>query len=293
MQTENSHQNVCVAGSTGYLGKHIVQELLQRNMAFTAIARSAEKLPSLDPSQIQLAEVTQPKSLEGIFNTTHTVISTVGITRQKDNLTYMDVDYQANIHLLREAEKARVKKFIYISAINGDQMRNLKIFEAKEAFVDALKNSSLDYTIIRPNGFFSDMRDFLQMAQHGRVYLFGKGEYKLNPIHGADLARFVVDAISNSEKELTIGGPDIFTQNQLAQLALESCHKAERITHLPDFTRKALIKSLKTFTSSKTYGPYEFFLTAMGQDNVAPTYGQFHLKDFFEQEAQKLAQQQK
>lgn len=293
MQTENSHQNVCIAGSTGYLGKHIVQELLQRGTAFTAIARSAEKLPELDPSKICIAEVTQAQSLKGVLNNTHTVISTVGITRQKDKLTYMDVDYQANINLLREAEKAKVKKFIYISAINGDKMRNLKIFEAKEAFVDALKNSGLEYTIIRPNGFFSDMRDFLQMAQHGRVYLFGKGDYKLNPIHGADLARFVVDAINSSERELTIGGPDIFTQKQLAQLALASCHKAERISHFPDFTRKALINALRLFTSSKVYGPYEFFLTAMGQDNVAPTYGHFHLKDFFEQEAQTITQKQK
>ena len=49
------------------------------------------------------------------------------------------------------------------------------------------------YQIIRPNGFFSDMKDFLEMANGGRVYLFGNGQYKLNPIHGSDLAEAILD----------------------------------------------------------------------------------------------------
>jgi len=38
--------------------------------------------------------------------------------------------------------------------------RHLKIMEAKEKFVDELKRLRLDYLIVRPNGFFSDMKDF-------------------------------------------------------------------------------------------------------------------------------------
>ncbi|MEZ4980041.1 MAG: hypothetical protein R2769_00315 [Saprospiraceae bacterium] len=43
----------------------------------------------------------------------------------------------------------------------------------------------------------------------------------------------------------------------------------------------------RTFTGVETYGPVEFFLTLMAEDNVAPTYGKFHLKDFFENEGGK------
>jgi uncharacterized protein YbjT (DUF2867 family) len=82
------------------------------------------------------------------------VISTVGITRQKDGLTYNDVDYQANVNLIDEAKKKGVKKFIYISVFNGQLLRHLKICEAKEKLVDYLKKSGLDFCIIRPNGFF-------------------------------------------------------------------------------------------------------------------------------------------
>lgn len=281
------NRQVLVAGSTGYLGSYILKELAARSISFKAIARSPQKLKDLNSEQIIKAEVTRPESLKGICKGVDVVISTVGITRQKNGLSYMDVDYQANLNLLREAQAAGVKKFIYISAINGDKMRRLKIFEAKEAFVDELKQSGLDYTVLRPNGFFSDMRDFLEMAKRGRVYLFGSGLHRLNPIHGADLAELVVDVISVPEKEITVGGPDILSQNEIAALALDSWYKEVKITHLPDWTRRLSISLLRSFTSSKTYGPIEFFLTAMAMDNVAPRYGTRRLFEFFQAETEQ------
>lgn len=287
MNDINPNLKVLVAGSTGYLGKHILRELENRGISFKAIARNPGKLPGLNQEQILKAEVTDPSSLLGICEGFDVVISTVGITRQKNGLTYMDVDYQANLNLLREAQKAGVQKFIYISAINGDKMRHLKIFEAKEGFVDELKESGIDYTVLRPNGFFSDMGDFLEMAKRGRVYLFGDGQYRLNPIHGADLAEVLLDSIASKEKEITVGGPDVLTQNEIAALALDSWYKDVKITHLPDWTRKLTISLLRTFTSSKTYGPIEFFMTAMAMNNVAPRYGTHRLYYFFQKEVEK------
>lgn len=54
----------------------------------------------------------------------------------------------------------------------------------------------MDYCIVRPTGFFSDMKDFLDMAKDGRVYLFGNGQLKMNPIHGEDLATEIVKRIN-------------------------------------------------------------------------------------------------
>lgn len=284
-------KKIIVAGSTGYLGRHIVKELQFRGLAFQAIARSSKNLLKLglNKSQITVTEVTDPESLKGIMNRGDVLISTVGITRQKDGLSYMDVDYQANMNLLHEAKSAGVSKFIYVSAIGGEKMRHLKIMEAKEQFVDALKLWGLDYSVIRPNGFFSDMRDFLDMAKKGRVYLFGDGEFKLNPIHGADLAKVIIDAIDSEEKEINVGGPDILSQNEIAALALKAWKRPIKVSHIPDWVRRSLLTLLRKLTSSKTYGPYEFFLTMMAHDNVAPRYGVHRLEQYFMQETDLLS----
>ncbi|MFT4986686.1 MAG: hypothetical protein ACI8U0_002332 [Flavobacteriales bacterium] len=281
-------KKVLVAGATGYLGQHLVKELKKRGFWVRVLIRKESQKELFNyVNDFFIGEITEPKSLSGVCEDIDWVFTSVGITRQKDGLTYMDVDYQGNANLLNEAKLTGVDSFLYVSAINGDKLRHLKIFEAKEKFVDELKESGLDYTIMRPNGFFSDMKDFLAMAKKGKVYLFGKGNFKLNPIHGDDLAQVCVDKMSSDEKDISVGGPDMLTQNELATLALNAWGKKPTIVHLPDWIRKFTIWSVRTFTSSKTYGPIEFFLTLMAFDNEAEKFGKHHLINFFKEEIEK------
>jgi uncharacterized protein YbjT (DUF2867 family) len=282
-------KKVLVAGATGYLGQYLVKELVKRNHEVRVLIRKeSQKQLFVDVSDFYVGEITQAETLVGICDNIDWVFTSIGITRQKDGLSYMDVDYQGNLNLLNEATKSKVGSFLYVSAIGGNELRHLKIFEAKEKFADRLKESGLDYTVIRPNGFFSDMKDFLEMAKQGTVYLFGHGDFKLNPISGSDLAEVCVDEISSNEQEVIIGGPDILTQNQLAELALKSWQKDIKIVHLPDWTRKFIIFAVRTFTSAKTYGPIEFFMTLIGFDNIAPQYGTERLEEFFIEEVKRM-----
>lgn len=277
---------ILVAGASGYLGKYITKELISRNYDTKIIVRNKNKIKlQSDKLEIIEAQVTKPETLEGIFKGIDVVISSLGITRQQDGLSYMDVDYQANKNLIDEAKRCGVKKFIYISVLNGDKLRHLKICEAKEKLGDYLKSSGLDFSIIRPNGFFSDMGDFLKMAKGGRVYLFGDGELKINPIHGEDLAKAVADTINKDVKEMNIGGPDMLTQNELAGLALKAYSKPVKIVHLPDWIRRFALWCVRVFTKSKTYGPIEFFMSTMVMDMASPQYGVKKLEDFFNENA--------
>lgn len=281
--------HILLSGATGYLGKHIINELKTWSIPTTALVRSPQKLTGLEWEDLTIkkVEVTSPETLNGVCDGISTVISTLGITRQKDGLTYMDVDFQANRNVLNEAIKAGVKKFIYVSVLDGQHLRHLRILKGKERFVDELKQSGLSYSVIRPNGFFSDMKDFLDMAKRGKVYLFGDGEHVLNPIHGADLAEVIVKAIAQNEKEISIGGPDLLTQNEIAEMALSAWNKQVNITHLPDWIRTALITGSRILTKESTYGPLEFFMTLMARDNIAPRYGSHRLQDFFKQEVKR------
>lgn len=284
------HTNILVAGATGYLGTHIIKQLIAQKNQVVAVVRNPKKLAINNENflEIKTAELTKPSSVRDLCKGIHTVISTVGITRQKDGLTYMDVDYQANINLLNEAKKSGVQYFVYVSAIEGHLHRNLKIFEAKEKFVDALKASGIAYSIIRPNGFFSDMRDFLLMAKKGRVFVFGDGNQKINPIHGEDLAIAIIQAIDTNLQEVVIGGPDILTMNEISTLALNAFNKPIKITRIPNWLRLAILWIVQNFTSVTTYGPLEFFLTYAASDKIAPTVGHHHLKDFYIEEAKKI-----
>ena len=265
------------------MGIHIARELLKRDYYVRALARNPEKLKqnNFQATEVLQAEITQPDSIKNCCKDIDVVISTVGITRQKDGLTYMDVDYQANVNLLQEAKQNGVKKFIYISVLNGENLRHLNICFAKELFVEQLIKSGMEYCIIRPKGFFSDMTEFYTMAKKGRVYLFGDGELKTNPIHGEDLAKVCVDAINKPDQEIKIGGPETLTHNEIAAVAFKVLGVAPKITHIPNWIRVAILKMVRLFSGSKVYGPVEFFMTVMAMDMVAPEYGKHTLREYF------------
>jgi len=232
-----------------------------------------------------ISNVTDPNSISGICDDINIVFSSIGITKQKDGLTFMDVDFQGNLNLLHEAQRQDVEQFIYISALNGPNLRHLKMIDAKEQFAERLKASSMPCTIIRPNGFFSDILEYLDMARKGRGYVFGSGEYRINPIHGKDLAEVCVQAAGSDQNEIDVGGPDLLTHNQILKIAFEVLGKQAKVSHIPIWARNALLGLLRFMTPVKVYGPLEFFMTVLATDMIAPQYGQITLKDFFKETA--------
>ena len=138
-------KKVLIAGASGYLGRYISVELKAQGFYTKVLLRNVSKFEEykIEVDEILKAETTNKNSLKGCCEGIDIVISSLGITKQKDGLTYMDVDYQANLNLLKESKQSGVKKFIYISVLNGPKLKNLKICEAKELFVEALQNSGL------------------------------------------------------------------------------------------------------------------------------------------------------
>jgi len=278
-------QTVLVVGATGYLGKFIVKELKSQGYWVRALSRDNQKIESVKHyvDEVVLGEATKSETINGLCKNIDIVFSSLGITKQKDGLSYMDVDYQANRNVLDEALIENVKTFMFISVFNSDKLRHLEIVKAKERFAQDLKKADIEHIIIRPNGFFSDMTEFFNMANRGRIYLFGIGEFRCNPIHGADLAEACVKWLDTNGGEFNIGGSEILTQNEIASQAFDVLEKMPKITYIPLMVRNLIVKFAKIFTSGNTYGPIEFFMTVLAMDMVAPTYGQHTIKQYFKE----------
>jgi uncharacterized protein YbjT (DUF2867 family) len=275
-------RRVFITGATGYLGRHLCAEYQQRGWYVIALVRKATRAAPIAADQLVEAQATDPLTLNGVMAGVDLVVSCLGITRQKDGLGYWDVDYQANLNLLREAERAGVDRFAYIHVLGASDMAQVPMVAAKSAFVVELQRSAVAATVVAPTGYFSDMGDFLKMAQSGRVWLFGDGSKRINPIHGADLAVATAEAVEARLAWLDVGGPDVFTQRELAELAFASIEKPPRITLLPDIIRRIALRILPFVTSRRINGPARFFLSALALDTVGACHGTRCLKDHFE-----------
>ncbi|MDX8366901.1 SDR family oxidoreductase [Cytobacillus sp. IB215665] len=285
-------EKVLVAGATGFLGRHVVKALKKEGYHVSVLVRNKDKLkrrgnymePAIDKEvdRVITAEITKPITLEGVCEGIDYVFSSVGITRQRDGLTFHEVDYEGNTNLLREAENSNVKKFMYIHVLRGDVFEG-PMTEAKEKFAKELIRSKLVHLVIRPTGYFSDMTEFLNLAIKGRAFLIGKGINKLNPIHGEDLAKFCVESFKlYSSEVLDVGGPEILTHQQIAKMAFKVIGEKEKITYLPTVLFPPMLKVYKMINKQQ-YGIFLFFYQGMTQNMIAPKYGSLSLEDFFVQ----------
>jgi uncharacterized protein YbjT (DUF2867 family) len=290
-------QKVLVAGSTGYLGKFVVQEFKKRGYWVRALVRNPKKLEKtglfLEPAvkdqidEIFVREVTKPETLYGLCDSIEIVFSSIGITRQKDKLTFRDVDYQGNKNILDIALRKSVEKFVYVSVFNAHMFEHLEIVKVHEDFVRDLQDSMLNYAIIRPTVYFSDVTEFFKMAKSGRVYLIGNGTNKLNPIHGADLAKVCVDAVTGKEHEIPIGGPVTYSTREIAELAFSILGEKPKITRIPPWLAHLVAKLIRPFTKHMS-DLAQFFITAGQNDGVAPATGTRILKSYYEELASQL-----
>lgn len=288
-----SAKRVLVAGATGYVGKFAVQQFKRRGYWVRVLTRSESRLrkpgpftaPGIDPADcddVFVGEVTKPETLEGLMDGIDVVFSSVGISRQRDGLTFEQVDYQGNRNLLDLCKESSVKKFVYVSMLGADQISQLAITIAHERVVDDLRASGLNYTVVRPSGFFSDMGVLLDMAQRGRVLLVGDGTNRFTPIHGRDLADICVDAAEGSESEVEAGGPDTMTQREAAELAIEVAGRPAKITVIPLWLAKGAAKGIGLLSTQ--FGDLaEFIVTAGEMDGVGPHRGKTTLRSYFEE----------
>jgi uncharacterized protein YbjT (DUF2867 family) len=230
--------------------------------------------------EIVEGQVTRPETLGQACNGLDVVFSSVGITQQKDGLTFRDVDYRGNRNLFDIALQAGVRKFVYVSVLNGPWLRHLDIVAAHEQVVDELKTSGIDYCVLRPTGYFSDMGVFFEMARKGRVYLVGSGGNRVNPIHEADLAVQCADAIEGDRREIDVGGPDIMTWNEVARLAFASQDKPPKVTRIPAWLVWSAVRLVRLF--NRHQGELLAFFATMGtSDVVAPAVGSHCLEEHF------------
>jgi uncharacterized protein YbjT (DUF2867 family) len=290
--TDGKLNRVLVAGATGYLGKFAVKAFKEQGYYVRILTRDEKRLhetgpftaPALsedDYDDVFVGEISKPETLVGMLDGIDLVFSSVGISRQRDGLTFEEVDYQCNKNLIDLSVASGVKRFTYVSMQGAENIMHLAITQAHERVVKALKDSQLEYRVVRPCGYFSDMGVLYDMAKNGRSYLVGAGTNTMSPIHGADLARVCVETSEGDELEVEAGGPDTMTQREAAELAFEVVGKRPKVTIIPMWLARGLVKFIALLSTQ--FGDLADFIVTAGEiDGVGPPRGTITLRSYFE-----------
>ena len=278
--------SVLVAGATGYLGRYVVAELHRRGHLVRAVVRDRDRArregpwgsPSLDGlvDEWALGNVTDPRFTRDLAADVEHVVSTLGVTRQKADP--WQIDNLANLAILNSALK-HAGSFTYINTLGGDRCP-ARLTRAKSAFSQTLSVAEISSQIINPPAYFSDMMEVLAMARRGLVTVL-RPTARINPIHGADLAAYVVDRMEEGRTGTwDVGGPDVLSWRELAHLAFDAVGKRSHILTVPAWALPPALRLTGLF-SPRLADTARFMAWNMTRDCVAPTTGTHHLADFY------------
>lgn len=221
--TSVAPMRVLLLGASGTIGKATARALIGRGYEVVCLIRPRKEsqLENVEPSlqtylegaEIRWCDVVDTLQLrrDGFANDCFNAVVSCMASRTGTPKDAWLVDYQANLNALQLAKESGVKHFVMLSAICV-QKPLLAFQHAKLAFENALINSGLSYSIVRPTAFFKSLSGQLQRVKAGKPYLiFGDGKQTAcKPISDDDLADYLAGCLENTNRHnriLPIGGP--------------------------------------------------------------------------------------
>ncbi|MFA9396885.1 MAG: NAD(P)H-binding protein [Clostridiaceae bacterium] len=225
---------ILLGGSFGNLGREVLNQLILSGHEIIAIDKFIKQDIKNKNLVIKQCDVTNSEEIKDICKDVDIVISTIGLTSASKIVTHYDIDLKGNLNILKEAKKAGVKKFIYISVIKCDTNPEIPMLDAKHKFEEELIGSGLDYSIYRPTGYFYDIsKVFKPMIDKGVVTLLKGSNATANVIDTKDFAKYIVDNINdNNNKIVEIGGKEIYSYEEIAKLFFKAANKEVKIKYV-------------------------------------------------------------
>lgn len=278
-------EKIFVAGASGALGIEIVKILSEKEYPLRLLTKSQDGLAKLAPYSKDILKAdasSKGPEIRDITKDISVVISSLGksvsLFSPSDNSFYEN-DFKANKNILDDAIKNQVRRFIYISIKGANANEDFSIAKAHKMFEDELKASGLDYTIIRPVGFFSGLNDIAIMAKRKIIPIIGDGEARTNSIHHGDLAEVVVKYLNEGPEIMEIGGPIIHTRMEMAELIKEKI--GGQIIKVPKNIAEMGV-AIPKFFSDDLGDKLDYFTFITTNDMIAEKHGSITFKEYLE-----------
>ncbi|MBD1907013.1 SDR family oxidoreductase [Funiculus sociatus GB2-A5] len=272
-----------VTGATGGLGRRIVRSLRERQMPVRAFVRLTSRYSELEHrgAEIFIGDLQQDKDIEKACRGVQYIISAHGGEGNAQAL-----GYRANIELIDRAKEAGVQHFVFISVLGVDRgYEDAPSFKAKREVEKYLIASGLNYTILRPSGFASNLLPLAEQFRETGIYLLiGDRQSRTSIVSTDDLAQIAVGSVSvegAKNQILSVGGPDVLQRQDIPRIFGRIFNTEPIIINPPLFVldgfRSALglvnPKASKALGTFRTLLDNEFFCTPQEVENLETIFG--------------------
>ena len=242
---------IFLTGGSGFVGSHVLPALLEAGHEVVALARtpraaaviSQRNVPHAARLTTRIGDVTDPATLPAALAGCDAVVHLVALPRDwKKGADLLRVNTAGTESLIAAASAAGVTRFVHLGALGVQDREELHYAKSKARAERAVRESSLDWTILKPSliwgerdGFFNIVAALVKIPAPA-VPVPGNGKSRFQPVWVGDVARAVVQVLGDPtsvRRSYELGGPRYWTYTEITQEVARALGKRRIVIPMP------------------------------------------------------------
>lgn len=241
---------VLVTGGTGVVGKAAVDHLLKAGHTVRLLSRHAQAdvrqwAAGVEPHE---GSVSSDEAVAGAAEGCEAVLHVAGIVSENPpESTFQEVNVEGTRRLVREARRAGVRRFVYVSSLGadgGDSGYHRSKFDAEQV---VRAEAPPGWLIVRPGNVYGPGDEVISLLLKmvrtlPAIPLVGSGDQPFQPVWVEDLGLALTRAVERPtprETAVDVAGPDVTTMRETIELLGKITQRSPVLVPVPQFLARA------------------------------------------------------
>jgi NADH dehydrogenase len=256
---------ILLTGATGTVGSALLRRLTAAGEPVRCLVRDPRGLGDQRVRvQIALGDLADPPSFRNALRGVGTVVHLAASIRDQPGGSIEELNAVATLRLVRAAERAGARRFLFFSAMGARHHSRTRFFRAKALAQEAVQASRLETMVFRPSIVYTAGDPWLTLLERfsylPALPISGSGRAEYQPIWAEDVADCVVSALRASgprRRAFELGGPDTLSYDDIVREALAAVGRRRPLLHLPLPVVRASLRALRLAVGPKVFATWE------------------------------------
>jgi uncharacterized protein YbjT (DUF2867 family) len=256
---------ILLTGATGTVGSALLRRLVSAGEPVRCLVRDPRGLGEQRVRvQIALGDLADPPSFRNALRGVGTVVHLAASIRDQPGGSIEELNAVATLRLVRAAERAGARRFLFFSAMGARHHSRTRFFRAKALAQEAVRESALETMVFQPSIVYTPGDPWLTLLERfsylPALPVSGSGRAQYQPIWAEDVADCVLAALMASgprRRTFELGGPETLSYDDIVRAALEANGRRRPLLHVPLPVVRASLRALRPLAGPKVFATWE------------------------------------
>jgi uncharacterized protein YbjT (DUF2867 family) len=264
--------SLLIIGGTGTLGRQIVLQALTKGYQVRCLVRNFRKASFLKEwgAELVYGDLSKPETippcLKGI-----TAIIDASTSRIDELDSLKKVDWEGKLCLIEAAKTANIQRFIFFSAQNVEEFKNIPLMKVKNGIEIKLKQSNIPYTIFRLTGFYQGLIEqyAIPILERLPIWVTNENTY-ISYMDTQDIAKFCLRSLqilSTQNQTFLLSGSRSWVSSEIINLCEQLAGRAAKVQRVPLFLLKIVSQFFGFFEWGQNISDRLAFAEVLSSEN--------------------------